>query len=97
MLLESEVFFRFLTHACCLCALSSTNNENSNTITDDAIASSMKKVPHFEIGGISNLQSCPAKQGAKIRSFNTRRAFVFDISVFECGVCAMRFIVTVSH
>lgn len=55
MLLESEVFFRFLTHACCLCALSSTNNENSNTITDDTIASSMKKVPHFEIGGISNL------------------------------------------
>lgn len=66
MLLESEVFFRFLTHACFLCALSSTNNENSNTITDDTIESSMKKVPHFEIGGISNLQSYAAKKGGKI-------------------------------
>lgn len=83
-------------HACCLCALSSTNNENSNAITDDTIASSMKKVPHFEMGGISTAKLC-CKKGAKIRSFNTRRAFVFDISVFECGVCAMRFIVTVSH
>lgn len=86
MLLESEVF-RFLTHACFLCALSSTNNDNSSTITDDAIASSMKKVPHFEIGGISNLQSCAAKKGVKICTFTTRWMFVFDISVLsvECA------------
>lgn len=92
---KSSIDYR--THACCLCALSSTNNEKSNTITDDTIASSVKKVPHFEIGGIANLQSCAAKKGAKIRSFNTRWAFVFDILVSECGVCAMRVIVTVSH